>query len=1055
MRKFLSLFAILIFTGVFVFAQNKTITGKVTDDNGNPLSDVSIQVKGTKVGTVSLANGTFSLSIPAHARILEFSSVGMEPSVAVIGNKTAININLHNSAGPLSEVVVVGYGTKSVRENTSAVSKLKGDKIADVPLPSFDQALSGKVAGVQINSTGGILGDGVAIRVRGINSLSNSSQPLIVIDGIPQISLTNLNGFNGGDGTRFNPLALINSSDIESFEVLKDAGATAIYGSRAANGVILITTKKGKKGVSKVVADVKYGLSNVSKLPQMLNGDDFIAINNLKSYNRFGNAPANTIAKESDINGDGVNDRTDWMKALYRQAVTNDYSISMSGGSDKSTYYGSVRYLTQEGTSVGNKLTQGQARLNLEITPKTWFKSGMEISYSKGLNNGILSDRFSAGSVVGWQAFPTVSIYNPKGPEGYNLTTTSPIGIMGWGNNVRSLSGTTLFSSVNPIAAQKLSRQNNTAQEIRGSFYGEIQPVKGIKFTSKFGVQYLDNFEDQYTSPYLSGLGQPYNGLVQDQDQQNKLWDWQNFVTIDKKIGTKHKIGLVAGSDYQKNDYFNLYTGAANFSDPFFKYIIDNAYSNVQPGTTTTLNLTGGNKTSSGIESYFGRLNYSFANKYFIEGSYRGDAYSGFGAANKCGYFPSVSAAWEVTKENFMQSIPVLNYLKLRGSYGTVGNSRGIGEYAARQLYGGATYAATTGLGNFSSGNAGLRWETSKKTDIGFDAGLFKSRVNIIFDYFKNNIDNLVLNAPVLYTVGVPNSSIPKNIGSMYNKGYEITINATPVQTRNFTWTTSFNYSYVSNKITSLVPENGNADIKSGFSAASVGKPLGIYFLPNWAGVDAATGNPMWYSAAGTIKRYNFGAPAATLWTDEKGVPTDALLASDYRYQTGKSGIPKWYGGFDNNFRYHEFELSITTIFQGGNYLYNQTKAVLLSNSFLNNSVEIKNAWTKPGDITNIPRLFLLDNQANVASTRFLEKGDFIKIRTISFAYNASRELLSKIGVDNIRLSASIFNPFTITKYSGADPEVNTNRFDNIAVGTDLRNVPQNRTITVGVQVSF
>jgi len=1052
MRKLLlTLTAMLFFSGILL--AQKTITGKVTDDKGAPLANASVLVKGTNTGTVTKQDGTYTISVPANAKTLVFSSVDMEATEVNIGSQSSISPVLKPTEGSLSEVVVVGYGVKSVRENTVAISKVDGSKIANTPLPTFDQALAGKTAGVQINATGGVLGDGVAIRVRGINSISTSSQPLVVVDGIPQIAISNTNGFNGGDGTRFNPFALINPNDIESIEILKDAGAGAIYGSRAANGVILITTKKGKKGTARVTADAKFSWSKASRLPEMLNGDQFIAISNEKASNKYGTGSANAvIAKESDINGDGKNDRTDWMDLLYRQGFTSDYNVGLSGGTDKASFYTSARYISQEGISLNNRLRTGQIRLNIDVTPKTWFKAGTEVSYSRTLNNGILSDRYSAGSTIGWQAFPTVSPYNPNGPLGYNLRTVAPIGILDWGNNVRSAI-TNNFTQYNPVASTNITRQNNTAEEMRGNIFGEITFIKGLKLTSKFGVQYIRNLEDQYTSPYLAGLGQPYNGLVQNQDQNWKVWDWQNYLSFDRTFASNHRVGLVAGSEYQKNTYFYLYTGAANFSDPFFQYIIDNAYTNVQPGTTTTLNLTGGNKTSSGIESYFGRASYSYKSKYMIEGSLRRDAFSGFGKDYKWGNFPAVSVGWELTKEAFLSNVNFLDYLKLRASYGKVGNSRGVGEYGNRALYAGATYTTTTGLGNSQAGSADLRWESSKKTDIGVEANFFGDRLGTVIDYFKNDIDELLLNAPILYTVGFPGSSLPKNIGGMQNTGWEFTINAKPLVKKDFTWTTSFNYTTIKNEIKGLVPENNNADIVDGINVASVGRPLGTFFLPNWAGVDPGTGLPQWYAKDGSIKRYNYTTTGGT-WTDANGNPVAALGTADYVYQS-KTGLPKWYGGWENTFTYKNIDLGFSILFQGGNYIYNNTRAIMLSNSFLNNSTEILDRWQKPGDQTDIPKLWLIDNTANGASTRFLEKGDFLRMRTITLGYNVPRMLTDKIGFSNIRIYGQVLNAFVITDYSGADPEVNTNRFNNTAVGTDLRNVPQPRTVLIGLNASF
>ena len=1049
MKKVLLNVVALMFLSVSVWAQKK-ITGKVTDENGAPIAGASVIVKGSNVGTTTDANGNYTITAPNGAKSLVISYVGQNAKEISIGTASLYNISLSSATSETDGVVVVGYGKKTTRENIGAISKVDGAKIAATPLPSFDQALSGKTAGVAITAAGGLLGDGMAIRIRGINSISTSSQPLVVIDGIPQVAATNLNGFNGGDGTRFNPLALVNPNDIESIEVLKDAGAAAIYGSRGANGVILITTKKGVKGVGKVSVDSKWGFGNATKLPELLNGDQFIAINNEKAGNRYG--AATKVAFESDINKDGQNDRTDWMDLLYRKANTQDYSVNASGGSEKAQFFGSARYSDQEGISINNRLRTGQVRLSGDVTPNNWVKAGFGASYTKALNNGVLSNFYTAGSTIGWQTPPTISAYNPDGPNGgYNLRTVAPIGILDWGNNVRN-ANTNNFTFYHPLNSN-WNINENTAEDLRGNAYLEIQPIKNLRLTSKFGIQQLSNYEHQYTPPFQAGLGNPYNGLVQDQSQFTSLWDWQNTISYDKSFGA-HKVNVVAGSEYQKNNYRYNYVGAANFSDPFFKYIIDGSYTNVQPGTTGIMDLTGGNLTSSGIESYFGRLGYSYANKYFIEGAFRRDSYSGFGANNRWGNFPSISLGWEVSQEDFMDGIANLDYLKVRGSFGKVGNSAGVGAYSSRTLYGGAAYTSLTGLGNSQAGNAGLRWESSNKFNVGVEANFYKNRLNFVIDYFNTNINDLILAAPVMYTVGVPGSSITTNIGSMYNRGIEFTVNATPIQSKDFEWVTSFNFTYIKNKVTSLVESNNHADIVSATSVAAVDHSLGEFYLPKWAGVNPQNGNPRWYSKDGAIKEFVFGAPAASAWVDDKGNPTAALSGSDNVY-TGKVGLPTFYGGWDNTFKYKNFVLNMSFFYQGGNYIYNGTRSVMLSNAFLNNSTEILNRWQKPGDQTDVARLFMLDNTANQASTRFLEKGDFLRCRTITLAYNMPRSFMQKVNMSDLQFNVTLLNPFTFTGYSGADPEVNTNRFSNIAVGYDTRSVPQTRSIVVGVRANF
>ncbi|HEY8396943.1 MAG TPA: TonB-dependent receptor [Flavihumibacter sp.] len=1053
MRKMLCMLLCMVVLAGQLLAQTRTIKGRVTDASGNPVANASVVVKGTTVGTTTDEDGNYTITVPDNARAIVISGIGFTAAEQRIGTNTTINVSLANSKeADLQEVVVVGYGTKTVRENTGSISKIKGSDVAALPLPSFDQAMAGKTAGVQVNATGGLLGDRVDIRVRGINSISSSSQPLIVIDGVPQIALSNMNDFNSGQGTRFNPLALLNPNDIESFEVLKDAGASVIYGSRAANGVILITTKKGKKGTVKVNVDSKVSFSKAANMPDLLNGDDFIAINNEKAANRWG--AGTVVARESDVDGDGVNDRTDWLDVLFRTGFQQDHGVSFSGGADKLSVFGSVRYIDMEGIAYGNRLRSGQARINMDVTPNKWFKAGTQISYNRTLNNGVMSDRYLSGTVTsGFQAFPTVSPYNPNHPTGYNLAETSPIGTLGWGNNSRAYNGTALFpfNYYNPLAGINTGRNDNTAQDLRLNAYGEITFLKGLKFTSKIGVQYMDNWEDQYTSPYIAGLGTPFNGLVQENTQYWNQWVWQNYLSYDRSFGA-HKISATAGQESQYNKWKYRYIGASNFADPFFTTIIDGAYTNVDPSSDELYNLTGGDITTNGMESYFGRLGYSFDSKYFIEGSIRRDAFSGFGRNNEWGTFPSVSAGWEVTKENFMQNVRHLNYLKIRGSYGVVGNSRGIGPYASRSLYSGASYTILNGFGVAQAGNAALQWESSKKFNIGFEASLFKGdRINLVFDYFRTNIDNLILDAPALYTVGIPGSTVTTNIGRMTNAGIEITLNANVIRTRDFSWTASANFSKIKNEVKELVAANNNQHITSGVSVAAVGKPLGTFFIPRWAGVDAETGNPTWYAADGSLKMFD---PNTQSWSDGKGNEVSALGGADYVY-SDKSGLPTWYGGFDNTFRYKHFDLGLSFFFSGGNYLYNGTRANLLSNSFSNNLEEIKNRWTTPGQKTDIPRLYMLDNTANSASTRWLEKGDFLRLRSLSFGYNLPQSVYNRIGFDNIRVFAQVFNVFTITKYSGSDPEVNTNAGSNIAVGVDTRNVPQPRTLTFGVNLAF
>lgn len=1055
MKQILSSLFILMLLCTSVIAQDRTVRGTVNGkDDGLPLPGVSVRLKGTGIGTQTGADGKFSIGVTGNNAVLVFTYIGYSNQEVSVGNRSTVNVSLGSDATQLGEVVVTGYGTKQVKDLTGSVGSVKGDKIAQQPLPSFDQALSGKLAGVQIGSSGGILGDGVSIRIRGVNSISASSLPLVVIDGIPTNNVENINLFNDGNGTRFNPLALLNPNDIESIEVLKDAGASVLYGSRAANGVVIITTKKGKKGTSNISFDSKAGWSEAASLPKLLTPEQFIEISNEKAANaaaRFGGSVV-AIARDSDLDGDGMPDRVNWLDELYRTGFSFDNSLTMSGGSEKSTYYGSARYIDQKGINVGNSLKTGQVRLNYEVTPKKWLKSGINLAYSKSFNKGILSDRYLAGATVsGYNAFPTVAVRNPSSLTGYNLNAN---GTLDYGNNLVRLNGTSLIQNTiyNPIAAVNLNRNESTPESIQGNIFVEVQPVQGLRVTSKFGVDNLRNFEDQFSDPNIGGLGLSFNGLVQDYYRTRNQWVWQNYVSYDKTFAQYHRLSLTGGAEYQFVKERQTYAGASDFADPFFKDIIDGVYSGNDAGGDLQL-WSGGDLFSNGVQSYFGRVGYTFNDKYMIEGAFRADAFSGFGENSKWGYFPSISAGWTISQEDFMRSVDWVDFLKVRGSYGRVGNSRGVGSYAARTLYGGGLYASQNGFSTSQSGDANLEWETSKKLDIGVDVNFLDSRVNVVADYFNNDISGLLLQAPVLYTVGIPDASIFTNIGSMYNRGFEFTLNTVNVKKRDFTWTTSLNFTGVKNRVTKLVSEGADLpDPNFGGSVASVGKPLGEYRLIRWAGVDPQTGNGSFYTAAGERKFFD---PATQLWTLEDGSTTTGISGADAVY-TGKTGQPKYYGGLDNTFTYKNLDLGLSFVYTGGFYVYNSTRSGMLTGYFQNNYAEIMDRWTTPGQVTDVPRVYLNNNTANQTSDRFLEKGDFLRLRTVSLGYTFRQPVFSQLGFTNLRIYGQIYNAFLISGYSGPDPEVNYNRNNtNIATAIDNRAVPQPRVYTFGLNVGF
>lgn len=1046
MKKILLMSLVLMVT-LFqtVLAQSRTVSGRVADQKtGEGLPGVTVLLKGTTNGVSTNSDGAFSLSVPAQGGTLVFSSVGYITQERAIGNESQINIGLAIDNKQLSEVVVTGYGVQDVKDITGSVAEVKSSVISSQPLPSFDQTLTGRVAGVQVTSTGGTLADGTTMRIRGANTISGNAQPLVVIDGVPTSQSTNVNSFNGGNGTRYNPLADVNPNDIETVTVLKDASASAIYGSRAANGVIIITTKRGKAGQSKIGFETWVGYNQPTKYLPLLNGDQFIAIQNEKALNRFGASSPNAVIA-ADIAGNPA--RTDWLKVIFQNGFSQNYVGNISGGSDKATFYASIGYTDQNGILVANRLRRGSARANVDLTPKSWLRAGISANISKTLNNGVLTDRYLAGATVaGYNAPPNVPVYNADGS--FNLGAD---GLLGNGANNVTYRANNFY---NPLASLKLQRNDNTTQRVLGSAYLEVEPLKGLKLRTQYGIDYLQNFEDQYSSPLVAGLGRlattnfpnGEQGLVQDNLFNRNISNWTNIASYDHTFGENHSVSVSGGTEYYLTQETSLYTGAGNFADTKFTQILDGLYS----GTS----YTGGSAQNLGFQSYFARANYSFANKYYAQFAFRADASSAFGADNRRGYFPAGSIGWRISEEDFMKNLNSsghLNDLKLRGSYGVVGNSAGLPYYASLTLIGGGQYADVNGYSVTQVGNPGLKWERSRKFDAGLDLSMFNNRIGLVFDYFRTNIDDLILAAPVPYTTGIPGGTVNRNIGSMYNQGVELSINTVNVRLENgFTWSSSFNFTNIKNRVTSLVDGN---EIIDGVQRAAVDHTIGEYKLVRWNGVDAANGRAKFLALDGTEKEYDY--PSKKWYVTATGAETTAVTGSDAVY-TGKTGYPTLFGGFDNTFSFKGIELGIFLQYSTGNYIYNSTRAGLMTNSFNNNLTEILDRWTTPGQVTNVPKLFLQDAVSTQASTRWLEKGNFLRGRQISLAYNLPTSLVNNFGMSGLRIYAQVLNAFVLTGYSGSDPEVNSNRnISNIAYGTDSRSVPQSRSYTLGLNVSF
>ena len=1025
------MFLALFFIGIGIVQAQTQVRGTVVDETGESAIGATIQVKGTTQGTVTDANGNFTITAPTGGTLV-VSYVGYTTQeVPVSAN---VRIVLASDAALLEEVIITAYGGTMRKSSLSgAITSVKGDQLNNLPVQSFDQALAGKTAGVQITQSSGLLADGVSIRIRGTNSISLSSQPLVVIDGVPVTETTNLNVFNSGNGTRFNPMATINPNDIESMEVLKDAAAAALYGSRAANGVLLITTKRGREGKTTVSYNGFIGTSKATRLPDLLNAQDFIDITNEKAANTYG---AGVKLADWDAN----KTETNWLERVFRTGLAQNHSLSVSGGTKLMSVYASADWTNQKGITIGNQMDRGSVRLNADAQTTEWLKIGISANYSYTKNKGVLSDGYLAGvTIAGYNAPPNVPEFNADGSYYFDN-----LGRLGAGANRYAYNGANTFLNAfnHPTATVNLQRNDNISERILANAYAEISPVKGLKITSRFAVDHLNNFEDQYSHPSISGLGRSYGGLVQENIAFIKQWNWQNFANYNFNIDD-HTFALMAGLEYQKRKYQDIYAGAYEFVFDTYQHILDGLF---------TESMAGGTMNSRGNSSSFGRVNYSWKDRYIFEASFRADSYSGFSKTNRRGYFPGASAAWRISQEEFMQNVNLFSDLKLRGSWGIVGNSN-VGPYAYRTTYAGGQYADINGVSMNVIGNENLKWERVEKIDVGIDAGFLSGKINASFDYWRSNVSDMILAAPVMHLAGIPNSSIQTNIGSMRNQGIELQINTINFDTKDWRWTSTFNLTTVNNKVLALAGD----DILETASAI-VGEPLGVWRIYRYAGVDPQTGRAGYYDKDDKIKYYdpNPAVPQAQRWKFEDGSVATPLGSADLSVQSGKTGTPTWYGNLDNTVRFRDIDLTIGLQYGGGNYILNQTNAGLMTFMLNNNIERIKDRWTTPGQETDIPKIYHGDRTSLPSnSTLWLEKADFLRLRDITLGYTFPTTLSNKIGVSLARLFVRGSNLGVLTNYSGTDPEVSTNRNQNRLVGFDNRSVPYPRTITFGVNINL
>ena len=1053
MKKTLLMSLVLMLT-LFqvVLAQTRTVSGRVTDQKtGEGLPGVTVLLKGTSNGVSTNADGAFSLNVPATGGALVFSSVNYVTQERALGADSQLNVGLAADTKVLSEVVVTGYGTQERRDLTGSIASIQGEAVANLATPSFAQQLAGRAAGVDVQTPTGLLGQQPRIQIRGTNSISSGTYPLVVVDGQP-IFTGNTSAFANGS----NPLSDINPADIESYEVLKDGSATAIYGSRAANGVILITTKHGRKGRINVTYDDYLGVAQTLKRYSVLGANDFITIANEKIRNAGGTTAV--AAAYNDAAGNPVS--TDWQNEIFRTGFQQSHSLAVSGATDKTNYYFSGGFTDQKGVIKANSLQRFSFRANIDSEVKSWLRVGMNLGLTRsqilGLNTGTnsLSGNVASALVL----LPNVPARNPDGTPYDN-----GVGILGKGNNTQTIS----FNYPNIIFPIENNIYRSTSYRILGSGYLEVEPLKNLRLRSQLSTdtQLQDDF--QYLDP-RQGDGRGVNGSVFQSFSPSIRWNFINTATYNNVIAEDHKINVVAGVEYQKTTSSYYQANGTGLSDRTL------GQNNIISGTVSTPTISGG-YTQNGLQSYFGRANYSFKDRYLLSVTLRSDALSSLPEVNRRGLFPGGSLGWRISEEPFYKNsaiATVMPTLKIRGSYAQVGNTD-IGYFPYVGIYSPAQYASQSGISYGQFGNDQLKWETSKKEDYGIDLGFFDGRLNVTADYYRNSIDGLILAVRTPLSLGVPNNSYNANVGTMYNRGFELGINTQNIRNENFTWSSALTFSTNKNKILSL---NNNEDILYTYNINRVGESVGSLYGYDYRGVNSANGNPIFKRIDGTLVQastagvgsgttstvgryytYDAANPSAALVNSGTGANLSNLTTAD-KIILGQTN-PKFFGGFDNTFTYAGFDLDVFVRYSIGNNIMNVTRQQLLRTDFLNNSTEILNRWQNPGDQTNVPRIAAgtsaFVNQDNSASSRFVENGSFLRLQNISLGYTLPTSLLTPIGLSRVRVFVQAQNIATITKYTGADPEVNSNITSNSQVGVDYNSNPQQRVFTGGVNVAF
>jgi len=1034
-RLFISMFLIWIISSGIGNSQSSpgNITGKVSDASGEPLIGVSIAVKNTQIGTISDLEGNFSLKIPAAIKspVLSFSYLGFATQEVEVKDKKHIAVKMTDDKNSLEEVIVIGYGTVARRDLTGAVDKVDLSEMRKAPVLGFDQSLAGRVAGVSVSSGEGTPGVDSEIVIRGMNSITQDNSPLYVIDGFPvEGSLS----------------SIVDPKDIESMEILKDASATAIYGSRAANGVIMITTKTAASKEPTLTYDGFYGVQTILKTMDVMDGYEFVKLQGeLYSKETMDQRYFFDGKTLENYRGTGI----DFQDYLFESAPIQSHGISLMSGGDKTKYNLSLSYADQEGIIIKTGFKRYQGRLSIDQDVRKWLKMGVKASYSHSKRYGATpgSENYSAT----FNMLQNTWAYRP-------VTGSADFDLVGdlFDPDVDS----TNDYRVNPIIAARNEIKDRITTFLMVNSYIDIMLPLGLKWRSTFGYNKQGMRDDQFNNS-KSRTGNPKTGKLgvnasETYDERERLLN-ENTLSFKKKIDKKHNIDALAGVTFQKQ--LSIYNSMRMQQIP--KSYEGLGMSAMDMGSFNTMSSIW---SENRLYSWLGRINYNYNYKYYLTASFRADGSSKLAKGNQWEYFPSGSLMWRLSKEQFMKSLSFVSDAKIRVGWGKTGNNR-VDDFAslakivmrAQDEYNwGNEYLKGSVL--YDLGNPGLKWEITTQTNIGADLQFLNGRISLTTDLYKKTTDRLLLNAQLPGSSGFPTAF--KNIGKVENNGLEITLNPVNINTNDFTWSTNFNISFNKNKVVQLA-ENQEVLLST------------VSWDSNWNSFPsyiARLGEPMGqmfgYIYDGTYKYEDFhkvgdgyllkdgipyvGSRESVAPGDMKyrDINDDGVISDKDRTVIGR-GFAKHIGGFTNTFRYKDFDLSVFFQWSYGNDILNANKLMLERAVKVNYNMYGKyaNRWSADNPNSNIPRAG--EKSGNKYSTYAIEDGSYLRLKSLTLGYNVPDALSKKVSLQKVRVYVSAQNLFTITDYSGMDPEVSV-KSSALTPGFDFSAYPRARTFSVG-----